>query len=97
MKTLVLSVLVTFAMNGHALAYSSIYRDYVIKEAKACKKGHSVRLVMDNGDVVYGKWGGYVGYDYTAFVTLPHDWLATGYDIEHIVSIRYMAIVEGKI
>ena len=97
MKRLMLSLLAVLALNAPTFAYTSIYRDYVIKEAKACKKGYSVRLLMDNGDVVIGKWGGYVGYDYTAFVTLPGDLLATGYDIEHIVSIRYSAIVEGKI
>jgi hypothetical protein len=85
------------AASGPTLAYSPIYGDYVLKEAKACRKGDYVRLAMLDGSTVIGKWAGYVGYDSTVFVTSPDDWLATGYDIDHIVAITLLPSVAGNI
>ncbi len=97
MKHLLIMMSLLLAVNAPTFAYTSICRDYVIKEAKALKKGSSVRLVMDNGDVAIGKWGGYVGFDTTVFITLNGDWLATGYDIEHVVAIRQAIAVDRNI
>lgn len=93
MKTIALIMLLAWPSS----AFSPIYGDYVEKEAKSLKKGDYVRLVTLGGDVVIGKWAGYIAYDGTIFLKTKTHWLAEGYDIVHIVSIKRTILIDGEI